>query len=273
MTGSTSTRSQAGRRRKHRCFSGSVFTPGRTSRNAVRPVARGVLRGGISDTGRRRSRPGSLAWWCAVPVWSFFALASFVKTGQANWPAPAYVAGFILAVAWVVERLRGSRRHIIAWCLVVNVAVGLAVVGGIHYPAPFRPSLARIAPEPGENDPVPIRKFDITARLVGSKTLSAEVDRLRALPGRKRTRTGLGGTHWTIPGHLGTLCRAAASLFCRSRESDRRHSQYDCWRPNRAAAGICGRTFLSSGRSASHTRAFGSVEPPVWYYRGMPMEV
>src|SRR5262249_13551718 len=47
----------------------------------------------------READPGvRLLWWCSVPVWFLFAGASCVKPGQANWPAPSYIAGLVLAV-------------------------------------------------------------------------------------------------------------------------------------------------------------------------------
>ena len=108
-----------------------------------------------------------LLWWSAVPVWGVFALASLAKAGQTNWPAPAYVAGFVLAVAWVREQLAGGHSRLVGWCLGVNVVLGLLVVVGVHFPAPFQPLLARIVGPPSDRDPTPIRRLDITARLHG----------------------------------------------------------------------------------------------------------
>src|SRR5439155_14220152 len=73
-----------------------------------------------------------LLWWCSIPVWALFAAASFVKSGQPNWPAPAYVAGLVLAVAWVRERLAGSYLR---WVFVAAVLIGLFFSLLMHYPA------------------------------------------------------------------------------------------------------------------------------------------
>ena len=221
-----------------------------------------------------------LLWWCAVPVWLLFAFASFVKTGQANWPAPAYVAGFVLAVAWVREELAGPRRRFIVWCLVVNVALGLAVVIGLHLPAPFRPVLARLAGNPTERDPAPIRKLDITARLTGWKTLATEVDSVRARIARENGRDAvLAGTYWTIPGHLGFSCAGHPEVYTVGipNRTDR-HSQYDFWRPNPVADAqvFHGRTFVIVGEIGSHLlTAFDRVENPmrvVHTENGIPMD-
>jgi hypothetical protein len=107
-----------------------------------------------------------LLWWCAAPVWLVFPLASFLKSGQPNWPAPAYISGFVLAAAWLRERLDGPNRRIAAWGFSLNAALGGLVVVGIHYPTPFRPILVCVVGRPSERDPAPIRKLDITARLV-----------------------------------------------------------------------------------------------------------
>ena len=124
---------------------------------------------------RERDPAVRLLWWCSVPVWFVFPLASLLKSGQPNWPAPAYAAGFILAVAWLRDGLNGPHRRHFARCLGVNAALGLVIVAVVHFPAPIQPLLARIAGPPTERDPAPIRKVDITARLLGWKTLAGEV--------------------------------------------------------------------------------------------------
>ena len=116
---------------------------------------------------RERDPAIRLLWWCSVPVWFVFPLASLLKSGQPNWPAPAYAAGFILAVAWLRDGLNGPHRRHFVRCLGVNAALGLVIVAVVHFPAPIQPLLARIAGPPTERDPAPIRKVDITARLLG----------------------------------------------------------------------------------------------------------
>jgi hypothetical protein len=217
----------------------------------------------------READPGvRLLWWCAVPVWGLFAVASFVKPGQANWPAPAYVAGFVLAVAWVGEQFTRPHRHHVARCFGVNVVVGLAVVFVTHYPAVVRPLLARLAAPPTEAEPAPVRRLELSSRLVGWKTLGAEVDRIRA---RVAAETGrepvLAGTYWTIPGQLRFSCVGHPDAYAIGipNRSDR-HSQYDFWRPNPVAdaQAFRGRSFVVVGSLGPHLlAAFDRVEQPV----------
>jgi hypothetical protein len=222
-----------------------------------------------------------LIWWTAMPVWLFFALVSFMKSGQANWPAPAYVGGFVLAAAWVREQLGGTRRKLIGWCLGVNVVLGIAVVVGTHHPSPFRPLLARLAAAPSVSDPVPIRRLDVTARLAGWSTLAAEVDRLRD---RISAETGrepvLAGTYWTIPGHLAFSCAGRPVVYAVGIPNGTdRHSQYDLWHPNPVsdAQAFAGRTFVIVGDIGRKVAAaFDRVDPPVRVVHaenGIPLEV
>ena len=89
--------------------------------------------------GRERDPAVRLLWWCSVPVWFVFPLASLLKSGQPNWPAPAYAAGFILAVAWLRDGLNGPHRRHFARCLGVNAALGLVIVAVVHFPRRFSP--------------------------------------------------------------------------------------------------------------------------------------
>ncbi len=62
---------------------------------------------------RRSPDPArAFLWWTSVPVWGVFAVASFKASGQINWPAAAYVSGFVLCVAWVRDQLEGPRREL-----------------------------------------------------------------------------------------------------------------------------------------------------------------
>jgi 4-amino-4-deoxy-L-arabinose transferase-like glycosyltransferase len=229
----------------------------------------------------READPGiRLLWWSAVPVWCFFAAASLVKPGQANWPAPAYIAGFVLAVAWLREQFAAHRR-LVVWCVGVNVVLGLAVVVAMHYPATVRPLFVWLAGPPTESNPVPVRRFDLTARLVGWKTLAAEVDQLRA---RLVAETGrepvLAGTYWTIPGHLRFSCAGHPETYAIGipNRSDR-HSQYDFWRPNPVADAqeFRGRPFVIVGDvHPGMFVAFDRVEPRIRVIHsedGVPLEV
>jgi len=217
----------------------------------------------------READPGvRLLWWCTVPVWSVFALASLVKSGQTNWPAPAYVGGLVIATAWVCEQLAGPRRRLVAWCLGLNVALGALVVVGIHFPRPFQPVVARLVRPPTERDPTPVRRLDITARLHGWGTLAAEVDRLRE---RVAAESGAGpvlaGTYWSIPGQLGFSCSGHPSAYAIGIPNcSDRHSQYDFWRPNPVsdAQDFLGRSFVIVGEIGPGVAlAFERVEPRI----------
>ena len=160
----------------------------------------------------RESDPGvALPWWCSAPVWTLFAIASFVKNGQPNWPAPAYVGGMILAVAWVREVLIvGSSPPATtdATCDRRDRRRQPGGDGARTLPRPGTTRAALVAGQSTAEKPLPVRSLDISARLTGWKTLAAEVDRIRT---EVATATGekpvLAGTNWTIPGHLRFYCR------------------------------------------------------------------
>ncbi len=209
-----------------------------------------------------------LLWWVSVPVWCLFAAASFVKVGQPNWPAPAYVGGFVLAVAWAREQLAGPRPKLIRWGVGFSVVSGLAAVTGTHFPYAFRPVMAKLVSPPTEANLLPIRRFDMTARLTGWKELATEVDVARE---RVKAETGceavIAGTHWTLPGSLGFYCADHPQVYTLgiANGSDR-HSQYDLWRPNPLADAqvFRGRSFVIVGDiSPAVAAAFERLEPPV----------
>lgn len=209
-----------------------------------------------------------LLWWCAIPVWSLFALASCIKPGQPNWPAPAYIAGLVLAIAWVRDELNTNHRRLVHWLVVATTLVGFTLSLALHFPVVVRPWLASVVPSPSARDPLPIRQVDMTARLAGWDQLAKVIDDVRS---RERARSGqepvLAGTHWTIPGALGFYCNGHPQVFAVGipNQSDR-HSQYDLWRPNPVwdAQVFRGRTFVIVGDIAPHMlQAFRYVEPPI----------
>jgi hypothetical protein len=215
---------------------------------------------------RERDAGVRLLWWCSVPVWYFFALASFVKAGQPNWPAPAYLGGIILMVAWTWEQLDGPYNRLVRRLLFGTVAASLLMGTAIHFPGMIRSTLARCVNEPTESKPLPIRNVDITARLVGWKTLAKEIDRIRAIVVETTGKEPiLAGTNWTIPGHLRFYCEGYPDAYAVGipNQSDR-HSQYDYWRPNPVndAEAFLGRTFVIVGDIAPGVRAgFEKIEP------------
>lgn len=200
---------------------------------------------------RRTADPArAFLWWGSVPVWGLFAVASFKASGQVNWPAAAYVTGFVLSVAWVRDRLTGPNPALVARVVSCGAAVGLALSALVHFPGLMRGALAQLGGAPTETNPTPVRKFDPTARLRGWRALAAEVDALRA---RVRAETGedplVAGTVWNVPGALGVYCAGHPETYSFGSAMGDRHSQYDVWRPNPVAdaQAFRGRTFVVVG--------------------------
>jgi 4-amino-4-deoxy-L-arabinose transferase-like glycosyltransferase len=219
-----------------------------------------------------------LLWWVSVPVWCFFAMASLAKPGQPNWPAPAYVGGFVLAMAWARDQLDGLHGRLIRWGMGVSIIGGLMAAAVVHFPYVVRPTIARFAGTPTEMNPFPVRRFDVTARLTGWNDLAAEVDRVRE---RVKAETGrepvIVGTHWTLPGQLGFYCVGHPDVFSVGipNISDR-HSQYDLWRPNPVsdAQEFRGRSFVIVGDiGPAIIAAFESLETPTRVYAGAGVPV
>ena len=193
-----------------------------------------------------------LLWWSSIPVWCLFATASFVKSGQLNWPAPAYLGGMILAGAWIQEQWSGKYTRLIRSCVWGTLAVSLLATAMIHFPGFMRAGLAKLARTPSEEKPLPVRQLDISARLMGWKSLASEVDRIRTdITLSTGEEPVLAGTHWTLPGQLGFYCDGHPTVYSLGivNGSDR-HSQYELWRPNpeKDAQAFRGRTFVVVGQ-------------------------
>ena len=232
-------------------------------------------------TNRRTADPArAFLWWASVPVWGVFAVASLRASGQINWPAAAYVTGFVLMVGWLRDRLNGPYRRPVARLIGGGVAVGLALSVLVHFPGLMRPALASIAGPVTAKRPAPIRKFDPTARLRGWRTLAAEVDVIRA---RIRVETGdepiVAGTVWNMPGALGVYCAGHPETYSIGLPMGDRHSQYDLWHPNPVddAQAFRGRAFVFVGDELpAETGVFERMEPPtevVYREDGVPVAV
>jgi 4-amino-4-deoxy-L-arabinose transferase-like glycosyltransferase len=211
----------------------------------------------------------SLLWWASVPVWVVFLAASSRTAGQVNWPAAAYVAGLVLAVAWVREQLQSQNplRKLVCGGLLLAVWLGLLLSVGAHFPGLARPVLAVLAGPPTSADAAPIRKFDPTCRLRGWRTLAGELD---TLCDRVRRETGqepvLAAMVWTTPGELAFYCRGHPEAYSFGLALADRHSQYDLWRPNPLAdaQAFHGRPFLYVGEKIPEAAdVFERVEPPI----------
>jgi hypothetical protein len=217
---------------------------------------------------RRTPDPArAFLWWGSVPVWGLFAAASFKASGQLNWPAAAYVTGFVLTVAWARDRLDGPYRKIVMRFVGAGIAIGLAISIVVHYPVLIRPVLASVAGPVTEEDRVPIRRFDPTARLRGWRFLGEQVDAVRD---RVRAETGeeplVAGSGWNIPGALGAYCKGHPETYSLGSALGDRHSQYDIWRPNPVADAqvFRGRTFVVvGGWPPADADVFERMEPPI----------
>ncbi|MCI0705679.1 MAG: glycosyltransferase family 39 protein [Planctomycetia bacterium] len=230
---------------------------------------------------RRSADPArAFLWWTSVPVWCVFALASFKASGQVNWPAAAYVSGFVLGVAWVRDQLSGRHRKHVARLVSFGAALGLALSVLMHYPTLMRSALVSAAGLPTEVNPAPIRKYDPTARLRGWRTLAHEVDVIRD---RVRAQTGeeplVAATVWNVPGALGVYCKGHPETYSFGLAMADRHSQYDLWHPNPVADPqvFRGRTFVFVGDGLpADSDVFERVEVPtivVHREEGVPVAV
>jgi len=216
----------------------------------------------------RERDPGvRLLWWVSVPVWCVFAVTSFLKPGQPNWPAPAYIGGLVLAVAWTRERLDRPNARWVRLAVAFSVVSAVAVVVCLHFPGLVRPIVGELAGQPTEARPFPARRFDFTTRLWGWQELAATVDDCRTRVQATGEEPVIAGTHWTLPGQLGFWCHAHPDVYAIgiANGSDR-HSQYDLWRPNPIAnaQAFLGRTFVIVGDIGPEViQAFKWCEPPI----------
>ncbi len=186
----------------------------------------------------------ALLWWLSVPVFGVFLLASVRTSGQPNWPAAAWVSGFVLAVGWMSRKPTHGR----AWALTLLLGLALSIL--LRWPVLARPALSAILPTPSESNPTPVRKLDPTARLAGWKTLASAVDRVRL---EEKRRTGedpvIATMAWTVCGELGFYCDGHPTVYSFGAAVGDRASQYDLWRPNPVAdaQAFAGKTFVYVG--------------------------
>ena len=233
----------------------------------------------------RRPEDADLAflWWLSVPVWGVFLVAGLRSTGQVNWPAAAYLAGFPLAVAWAARQLRNPtpwHRRLAAGSLAAAVAAGLALAVAIHYPdLYFRPLLARVVGPPTADRPTPCAAstrragFRAGARsrprwtrsATGSKSRRAATRSSPAWPGRCRgswastAAAGRRRTRWAWPWRTGTASTTSGGPT-RSRTRKRSAAGRSCTSARRFRAWATCSTAWSP-RSASPTGPPGGRWP------------
>lgn len=180
-----------------------------------------------------------LLWYLAVVPWGVCVAASLRTNAYLNWPAPAYVAGFALAVVWVGRVVSGStawRQRFAVGTLAAFLLLGLVGSLVVRFPHLVRPTLARLADPPNDVRRTPVRKYDPTVRLYGWRTLAAEVDRARDRVRREEGREPfVAAASWHACGELGCYCEGHPEVYSFGRFLGERHSQYDVWRPNPVA--------------------------------------
>jgi hypothetical protein len=185
--------------------------------------------------GRARD-PGRLyLWWLSAPVFALFLVASLRTPGQINWPIAAYVGGLVLAVDWAFTHWRQSGenlRKLTSTSLVFASVIGLVITLITHYPQLARPIFLAVGGEPTAGHPLPLRRYDPTARLRGWRHLAAAVDELRASLWAEGDDPIIATAFWSLPAELGIYCAGHPDVFCFGAALQQRLSQYDLWQPN-----------------------------------------
>ena len=202
----------------------------------------------------------ALLWWLSAPLFAICCFASVRTLGQPNWPAAAYVTGFVLAMVWTRDHWssRAVRRAV-----VFALVLGLGCSVYLRWPGSVRPALAAFAATPTEDRPAPVRHFDPTARLHGWSDLANEVDSVReGVFAETGEQPLIAGMTWTVPGELGFYCRGNPRVYSFGLALADRFSQYDLWRPNPVldAQDFGGRTFVYIGEALPEG-AFDRMEP------------
>ena len=212
-------------------------------------------------TYRPTSHPQTaLLWWLSVPLLAVCTLASLNTLGQPNWPAGAYVTGFVLAMLWVRDNWQ---RRAVRPAILIAVGVGIAFNIYLRWPDAVRPALAEFIGSATPERPAPVRQLDPTARLLGWSDLASEVDSVRkAVFAETGEEPLIAGMTWTVPGELGFYCRGHPRVYSIGLALADRFSQYDLWRPNPVldAQEFRGRTFVYVGEALPEG-AFDRMDP------------
>lgn len=192
-------------------------------------------------------------WWMSAPVFGIFLLFAIKNGGgEPNWPVTTYISGMVLMAGWLANRLTGDlprTRWLTGIGVTVTCAVGLTLVGVMHFSGLARPVLTRISGPASAERPFPMRRFDPTCRLRGWRHLAAEVDRIRAELHNQGIEPILAGYTWSLPGEISFYCADHPEVYSLGRAMNERYSQYDLWRPNPVSDpdAFRGQTFLVVG--------------------------
>jgi hypothetical protein len=205
-------------------------------------------------------------WWTSVPTFALFGVASLATKVQVNWPVAAYLSGAVLIGGWFAEVGRHKRSVRIGAWIAVGIGVLVSVVA--HDTSRFFVPAVRPFLKPETSDqPTPVRKLDVAARLKGWKYLCEHLDRQRAELEANGEVPLIAANRWDVPGTIGFYCAGHPQAYSFGLMMKDRHSQYELWHPNPItdAQEFRGRTFLvvAAGYPAAELRpAFESVGPP-----------
>ncbi len=211
--------------------------------------------------------PGRLyLWWLSVPMFAVFLFATLRTPGQLNWPIAAYVGGLVLAVDWWLDRWHEASqryRHVMTVGLVIATLMGLTITLLSHYPPLAHPLYVVMGGPATESQPMPLRKYDPTARLRGWRHLAAAVDNAMAQVRSESEEPIIATAFWTLPAELAVYCSGHPEVYCFGAALRQRLSQYDIWRPNPTwdPEAFAGRTVVYVGDVAPEVvAAFDRIE-------------
>ncbi len=212
----------------------------------------------------------SFLWWFSVPLILVLIPISLRVKVQPNWPAAAYLTGFLLAVHWIGTQLKSESvryRKLVQALLILGIAVSIILSTFTRFPGLLLPVFNRMVPEPSADRLAPVRNLDPTARLRGWKFLAEKVDEIRESVRNENGEDPLIATMtWSVPGELGFYCAGRPSVYTFGPALNDRLSQYDIWRPNPIsdAQVFKTRTFVYVGEKIpEHLGAFERCDGPI----------
>lgn len=225
---------------------------------------------------------------CAAPIFVFYIAVSFIAEPQGNWPLAGLVTLLALAgwgAAAAVDEWRAQMaewralpeprpwrgwitRHPdtlprLAWraAVIVGILVGVLSLRA-DWVAKSPPMRALETIAQGTGLAAPDRPLVPLGRLIGARTMAADVDRL---VGELRQQTGrepfVIAQQYGRASLLAFYMRGRPTVYCSSAKSEGRKTQYDLWKETDLEdARLMGRpAVLIGGKMADWTPAFESV--------------